>query len=78
MWKGTSAIGCGRTECNGGSEGGKGDAPGWFVVCEYWPGGNVVGRFRENVERGVEGGAVRVRGGGWWWVGVGVVGLLVW
>jgi hypothetical protein len=43
-------MGCGRKECNGGTSGGKGNAPGWFVVCEYWPRGNVIGQFVENVQ----------------------------
>jgi hypothetical protein len=43
-------MGCGRKECNGGTSGGEGDALGWFVVCEYWPRGNVVGQFKENVQ----------------------------
>jgi hypothetical protein len=43
-------MGCARKECNGGTSGGEGDAPGWFVVCEYWPRGNVVGHFVENVQ----------------------------
>lgn len=29
VWLGTTTVGCARTECNGGQEGGKGDAPGW-------------------------------------------------
>ncbi|KAB2100716.1 hypothetical protein AG0111_0g10673 [Alternaria gaisen] len=50
VWKSTTSMGCGRKECNGGTSGGEGDAPGWFVVCEYWPRGNVVGQFKENVQ----------------------------
>lgn len=37
VWKGTTSVGCGRTNCNG-----KNGTPGWFVVCEYWPPGNVL------------------------------------
>ena len=40
-------MGCARKECNG--DGGD-DAPGWYVVCEYWPRGNVVGQFKDNVQ----------------------------
>ncbi|KAF2684655.1 PR-1-like protein [Lentithecium fluviatile CBS 122367] len=47
VWKATTSFGCGRTECNG--EGGK-EAPGWFVVCNYYPPGNVIGAFTENVQ----------------------------
>jgi hypothetical protein len=50
-------MGCGRKECNGGTSGGEGDAPGWFVVCEYWPRGNVVGQFVENVQAAAQQGA---------------------
>ncbi|KAF2645843.1 PR-1-like protein [Massarina eburnea CBS 473.64] len=47
VWKSTTSVGCGRTECNGKS--GK-KAPGWFVVCEYYPHGNVIGSFIQNVQ----------------------------
>ena len=50
VWKVTTSVGCGRTECDGGQSGGKGNAPGWFVVCEYFPAGNVIGAFKENVQ----------------------------
>ncbi|KAH3954787.1 hypothetical protein HBH98_035830 [Parastagonospora nodorum] len=82
VWKGTEQVGCGRTNCTG-----KGDAPGWFLVCEYYPGGNVLGQFKENVQsqimgavgdvpddRGAAGGLGVTRG---WVVLVGVVSLLV-
>jgi hypothetical protein len=29
VWKGTETVGCGRSNCSG-----RGDAPGWYVVCE--------------------------------------------
>ncbi|KAF2033908.1 PR-1-like protein, partial [Setomelanomma holmii] len=45
VWKATTNVGCARADCND-----RGSAPGWFVVCEYWPGGNVVGNFTENVQ----------------------------
>ncbi|KAL5412188.1 hypothetical protein PMIN04_009974 [Paraphaeosphaeria minitans] len=47
VWKATKTVGCGRTECDGQD---KGKAPGWFVVCEYYPPGNVIGSFAENVQ----------------------------
>lgn len=71
VWKATTDVGCGGRWC--------GEGKGWYLVCEYWPAGNVVdgdgGRFVEGeVEERVEGGGGRVRGdwGGWW------VGVLVW
>lgn len=48
VWTNTTSVGCGRTNCQG-----KGGTDGWYVVCEYWPPGNVVGDenryFKENV-----------------------------
>ena len=42
-------MGCGRTSCQG-----KNGTPGWYVVCEYYPPGNVVGAgnqiFKDNVK----------------------------
>lgn len=51
-------MGCARRGCAG-----RNGTPGWFVVCEYWPRGNVVlggdgdkwKLFRENVKEQVEG-----------------------
>lgn len=73
VWKSTTDVGCGGRWC--------GEGKGWYLVCEYWPAGNVVsgegGKFVEGeVEERVEGGSVRVRGdGGLWWVGV-LVGVV--
>ncbi|KAF2265630.1 PR-1-like protein [Lojkania enalia] len=50
VWKSTTSVGCGRTLCNGRDGGG---APGWYIVCEYYPPGNVLGRFKENVQERV-------------------------
>jgi hypothetical protein len=50
VWKGTKSLGCGRTECDG--KGGD-EAPGWFVVCNYYPAGNVVGLYTANVQEEV-------------------------
>lgn len=46
-------MGCGRTSC-GGSSGGD-HANGWYVVCSYWPRGNVLGQFAANVDAAVDG-----------------------
>ncbi|KAL4929195.1 putative extracellular SCP domain protein Pry1 [Aspergillus undulatus] len=62
VWKSTRQVGCGAVDCGVTSlEGasGNGRAQGWFLVCEYFPGGNVVGRrdknelFRGNVQENV-------------------------
>ncbi|KAH8731549.1 CAP domain-containing protein [Phaeosphaeriaceae sp. PMI808] len=50
VWKATQQVGCGRTHCNAGQPNGQGNAPGWYVVCEYFPGGNVIGSFVDNVQ----------------------------
>ncbi|KAF2845084.1 PR-1-like protein [Plenodomus tracheiphilus IPT5] len=50
VWKNTTQVGCSRTQCNAGQQGGDGDAPGWYLVCEYSPAGNVIGAFVENVQ----------------------------
>ncbi|KAL4943841.1 CAP domain-containing protein [Aspergillus oleicola] len=67
VWKSTrqvgcAAVNCGVTDLRGAS--GNGRAQGWYVVCEYMPGGNVVGAgergvdknqfFRDNIEAKVE------------------------
>ncbi|KAI9890442.1 MAG: hypothetical protein M1814_003926 [Vezdaea aestivalis] len=43
VWKATSSVGCGRKLCSTDT------TPGWYVVCEYWPSGNVIGDFEKNV-----------------------------
>ncbi|KAH7132118.1 CAP domain-containing protein [Dendryphion nanum] len=53
VWKSTTSLGCSRTLCNGRkkSNAAKGDAaPGWYLVCEYSPPGNVLGAFAQNVQ----------------------------
>ncbi|KAK0644351.1 CAP domain-containing protein, partial [Cercophora newfieldiana] len=47
VWKGTREVGCGRRWC--------GEEKRWFLVCEYWPRGNVIGRFGEEVQAAVSG-----------------------
>ena len=44
-------MGCGRVNCDGNSVGG--NATGWFVVCEYFPAGNVEGGYQANVDKTV-------------------------
>jgi len=54
VWKNTTSVGCGRKSCQG-----KGGTPGFFVVCEYYPPGNVEGDnnqfFADNVQKQVKG-----------------------
>lgn len=38
-------MGCGAVQCD------NDDVQGWLLVCEYDPPGNVVGRFKTNVEK---------------------------
>ncbi|KAI1313937.1 PR-1-like protein [Xylaria venustula] len=45
VWKNTTDVGCGRRLC--------GDNKGWYVVCEYWPRGNVIGAFKDEVDKPV-------------------------
>lgn len=41
VWKDTTDVGCGRRLCG---------ESGWYLVCEYWPRGNVIGEFKEEVQ----------------------------
>ncbi|KAI0127101.1 CAP domain-containing protein [Xylariales sp. AK1849] len=41
VWKNTTDVGCGAKLCPNDS--------GWYLVCEYWPPGNVIGEFGEEV-----------------------------
>ena len=71
VWGNTTSVGCAATDCNG-----KNNLDGLFLVCEYWPPGNVVesGQFQANVQppvkssQGHGSGAPsgRERGLGWW------------
>ncbi|KAH7034644.1 CAP domain-containing protein [Microdochium trichocladiopsis] len=45
VWKNTTAVGCARAECAAGD----GWGTGWYLVCEYWPRGNVGGQYGEMV-----------------------------
>ncbi|KAH6651486.1 CAP domain-containing protein [Truncatella angustata] len=40
VWKNTTDVGCSRKLC--------GDS-GWYLVCEYWPVGNVEGEYADDV-----------------------------
>jgi hypothetical protein len=45
-------VGCGKTDC--GNAGGKGKAWDWFLICEYYPPGNVDGAYQANVQSEVK------------------------
>ncbi|KAK3342607.1 CAP domain-containing protein [Neurospora tetraspora] len=60
VWKNTTDVGCAARWCQSWNGGGGG----WYLVCEYWPRGNVVGEFGSMVERKVNGGG-RVKPMGW-------------
>jgi len=87
VWSNTTSVGCGRTSCQG-----KDNTPGWYVVCEYYPPGNVEGDnnqfFVDNVPKQVKGkktdtveSGVTSAGSGWqdarWGVGVLVVAAVI-
>lgn len=46
VWKNTTAVGCGSKLCG---------TSGWFLVCEYWPRGNVIGEFATMVGKQING-----------------------
>ncbi len=46
VWKNSTTVGCGRKLCG---------TNGWFLVCEYWPRGNVIGQFGDEVGRQING-----------------------
>ena len=48
VWKNTTQLGCGRTNCSG-----QNFVPGWFVVCAFSPKGNIPGEFEANVQPNV-------------------------
>ncbi|KAM7190794.1 CAP domain containing protein [Naviculisporaceae sp. PSN 640] len=41
VWKDTTDVGCGRKWCG---------EKRWYLVCEYWPRGNILGQFEKQVE----------------------------
>ncbi|KAK8857299.1 SCP-like extracellular protein [Apiospora arundinis] len=62
VWKNTTSVGCGARMCGGGSGGNDdGSARGWYLVCEYWPRGNVIGQFKEEVQAQENGGGLTLR-----------------
>lgn len=52
VWKNTNSVGCGRVDCDNSATDG---ASGWLVVCEYWPAGNVIGDFKNQVQKQIKG-----------------------
>jgi uncharacterized protein YkwD len=72
VWKNTTDVGCGARFCN--------QSGGWYFVCEYWPRGNVIGQFTEEVGAEVGGGAAAGARppSGWSVWGLGVLLLILW
>lgn len=62
VWKASTTVGCGRKLCGGKAAGSK--STGWFLVCEYWPRGNVIGQFAQEVGRQTSGTGAGSSGGG--------------
>lgn len=52
VWKAASTVGCARKECG---------KIGWFVVCEYWPPGNVQGAYQVQVQKQIHESRASVR-----------------
>lgn len=46
VWKDTTTVGCDSRLCG---------TQGWYLVCEYWPRGNVMGEFGQQVDWQVNG-----------------------
>lgn len=46
VWKNTTDVGCDRRLCG---------ESGWYLVCEYWPRGNIIGSFKEEVGKEISG-----------------------
>ncbi|EIW86554.1 PR-1-like protein [Coniophora puteana RWD-64-598 SS2] len=49
VWKGTTDLGCAVATCNGIFDASYG--PAQYYVCEYYPAGNVIGEFAQNVQK---------------------------
>ncbi|KAK3503880.1 CAP domain-containing protein [Neurospora crassa] len=69
VWKDTTDVGCAARWCQGWNAG----RGGWYLVCEYWPRGNVVGEFGSMVQRRVEGNGGGRVGAEWRMMVVGVM-----
>ncbi|KAI3324647.1 PR-1-like protein [Xylariaceae sp. AK1471] len=65
VWKNTTDVGCGKRLCG---------EKGWYLVCEYWPRGNVIGAFKDEVNE-PESAAVRIRSG---WLVSFMMGVFLW
>jgi hypothetical protein len=48
VWSNTTAVGCGLVDCE---NTGKNGVQGEYLVCEYWPRGNVLGQSGDNVRK---------------------------
>ncbi|SMQ52401.1 unnamed protein product [Zymoseptoria tritici ST99CH_1A5] len=48
VWSNTTTVGCGVVNC---TEEGKGNVQGRYLICEYWPRGNVQTQFGWNVKK---------------------------
>ena len=66
VWQNTTDVGCGRRLCG---------EKGWYLVCEYWPVGNVEGQYEDSVIED-EGGAVSMGEPALWFVAVIVMGTI--
>ncbi|KAI0881603.1 PR-1-like protein [Annulohypoxylon maeteangense] len=47
VWRDTTDVGCGAVMCPGNG--------GWYLACEYWPRGNIIGAFGDEVGEKVSG-----------------------
>ncbi|KAI4272555.1 MAG: hypothetical protein LQ337_005232 [Flavoplaca oasis] len=73
VWKTTTDVGCGAAWCDG-----ENGTPGWYLVCQYFPAGNVNGVFKDNVEEEMtENGGGRTKMVGKWWSTTGVIIAIV-
>ncbi|PGH05310.1 hypothetical protein GX51_03031 [Blastomyces parvus] len=82
VWKGTRTVGCERFYCGDYADReDDDDAYGWYVVCQYFPVGNIIGRkfFEENVQARMSGGAVKMKSQVYdvWRMGVMLLAVLV-
>ncbi|RWA13894.1 hypothetical protein EKO27_g1223 [Xylaria grammica] len=65
VWKNTTDVGCGRRLCG---------ERGWYLVCEYWPRGNVIGAFQDEVDKSENSSTgIRPR-----WLSIATIGVFIW